>query len=208
MFEDFNRESRGVPLAAEGAHAVQETIAGSDGRRVSREEFAEVALACLQQLRRAACRLAGNVADADDLVQETYRLAFQHCRELRRVEHCGAWLRRILRRQAVTRLRRRLVAPRLLPLGEEQNRIPSASADEMTSHLALREVYAAIQALPPDLRLAVTLSEINGLPYAEIAAIAGCPIGTVRSRLARAKARLMAALRLQAEECGLGRARD
>lgn len=205
MLQQFIGKSvhRASRTAAPGE--TQHSIVGSQDQGVSREQFAEVAIACFQQLRRAAYRLAGNAADADDLVQETYRLAFQHCRELRRLDHCGAWLRRILKRQAVSRLRRQLAGPRLTLLDEDQ-RYASCPGD-MTSQIALREVYGAIQALPPDLRSALTLSEINGFRYAEIAAMTACPIGTVRSRIARARERLMASLRPHAEECGLVRER-
>ena len=207
MLQQFRRDVRSeAPVADTRGGADDSTTHPSDVRPVSREEFAAVAVACLRQLRRTALRLAGNAADADDLVQETYRLAFQHSRELRQVERCSAWLRRIMERQAVSRLRRQLAAPRLVLLrrGDIDQIGRSASPDaDPAAQVALREVYTAIQALPPDLRLALTLSELNGFRYDEIAAIAQCPLGTVRSRIARARARLMRTLAPHAEECGL-----
>jgi RNA polymerase sigma-70 factor, ECF subfamily len=170
-------------------------------------EFAEVALSYLNQLYGAARRLTGNAADADDLVQETYLLALQHYKELRSLAHCRAWLYRILHRQAVTRYRRRHARPGLLLVSEEADGsdqvTPDTLGDNPLEHVALQEIRDAIDALPSDLRIAVTLCDIEGFPYAEIAHITDCPVGTVRSRIARARAKLMTMLRANAEDCGI-----
>jgi RNA polymerase sigma-70 factor (ECF subfamily) len=174
----------------------------------SRDEFAEVAISYLNQLYGAARRLARGSADADDLVQETYHLAFEHYRELRSLAHCRAWLYRILHRQAVTRYRRRRSGPALVSIdcgGEDgaDLQVAASFADEALEHLSLQEVRAAIAALPPDLRTTVTLCDVDGFRYSEIAEILDCPVGTVRSRLARARARLMGELRGHAAESGI-----
>ena len=176
------------------------------------EEFAEVALSYLNQLYVAARRLAGNPADADDLIQETYQLAFQHYNELRSVAHCRAWLYRILHRQAVTRYRRQRSGPQLVLIdgGGDDGELaaPHAPFDgDLLEHISLQEVRNAIEALPADLRVAVTLCDIEGFTYAEIADITDTPVGTVRSRIARARAKLMRKLQTHAEECGIIRRR-
>jgi len=174
------------------------------------EEFAEVALSYLNQLYAAARRLTGNPADADDLVQETYQLAFQHYGELRSVAHCRAWLYRILHRQAVTRYRRQRSGPQLVLLDggadEGEHPTPHVAFDgDLLEHISLQEVRGAIESLPADLRIAVTLCDIEGFTYAEIADITDAPVGTVRSRIARARAKLMRKLQTHAEECGIRR---
>jgi RNA polymerase sigma-70 factor (ECF subfamily) len=177
---------------------------------VSQEEFTEVALSYLNQLHSAAQRFTRNPADADDLVQETYRLALQHYRDLRSLAHCRAWLYRILHRQAVTQYRRQRSGPALVLIdggADEDGEVTMLAAidSDLLEHVSLQEVRDAIESLPPELRVAVTLCDIEGFSYAEIADIVGCPMGTVRSRIARARAKLMLKLRTHAEECGIRR---
>jgi RNA polymerase sigma-70 factor (ECF subfamily) len=177
---------------------------------VAYDEFADVALSYLNQLYFAAQRLTGNSADADDIVQQTYELAFQHYGELRCLAHCRAWLYRILHRQAVTRYRRQSSGPQLVlvdgGIDDGEYARPQTPFDgDLLEHISLQEVRSAIEALPSDLRLAVTLCDIEGFTYAEIADITDTPVGTVRSRIARARAKLMRKLRTHAEECGIRR---
>lgn len=172
------------------------------------EEFTEVALSYLNQLCFAAQRCTRNGADADDLVQDTYHLALQHYRELRSLAHCRAWLYRILHRQAVTRYRRQRCGPPLVLIGggvdgNGEAELPAALDGDLLEYISLKEIRDAIEALPSELRVAVTLCDIEGFAYAEIAEITDCPVGTVRSRIARARARLMTKLRTHAEECGI-----
>lgn len=181
-----------------------------NSRLVPYDEFAEVALSYLNQLYFAARRLAGNSADADDLVQETYQLAFQHSGELRSLAHCRAWLYRILHRHAVTRYRRQRSGPQLVLVDggaddSEYARPQAPLTDDLLEHISLQEIRSAIEALPSDLRVAVTLCDIEGFTYAEIADITDSPGGTVRSRIARARAKLMRQLQTHAEECGIRR---
>jgi RNA polymerase sigma-70 factor (ECF subfamily) len=173
-------------------------------------EFTEVALSYLNQLYFAAQRLTRNSADADDLVQETYELAFQHYGELRSVAHCRAWLYRILHRQAVTRHRRQQAGPQLVLIdgGADDSEYPRSQNTldgDVLEKISLQEIRGAIDALPSDLRIAVTLCDIEGFTYAEIADITDTPVGTVRSRIARARGKLMRKLQTHAEECGIRR---
>ena len=173
-------------------------------------EFTEVALSYLNQLYSAAQRLTRNSADADDLVQETYELAFQHCGELRSLAHCRAWLYRILHRQAVTRYRRQHSGPQLVLIDggandSEYEKPQTAFDSDALEQISLQEIRSAIESLPPDLRIAVTLCDIEGFTYAEIADITETPVGTVRSRIARARAKLMRKLQTHAEDCGIRR---
>jgi RNA polymerase sigma-70 factor, ECF subfamily len=144
-------------------------------------------------------------------VQETYHLALQHYRELRSLAHCRPWLYRILHRQAVTRYRRQRSGPQLVLIeggvDEDGESAPPATLDnDPLEQISLQEIRGAIEALPSELRVAVTLCDIEGFSYAEIADITDCPVGTVRSRIARARAKLMTKLQTHAIECGLRRA--
>jgi RNA polymerase sigma-70 factor, ECF subfamily len=186
--------------------------ASPDPGTVPYAEFAEVALSYLQQLSSTARRVSANAADADDLVQETYLLALQHYRDLHSLAHCRAWLYRILHRQTVTRYRRLQSGPApALVLrsggtdgGEHSPRSDSCD-DNPFEQVSLQEIRNAIEALPAELRMAVSLRDIEGFTYAEIADLTDCPVGTVRSRIARARAKLMTALRAHAEDCGIRR---
>jgi RNA polymerase sigma-70 factor (ECF subfamily) len=174
------------------------------------EQFAEVALSYLNQLYAAGQRLCRQPADAEDLVQETYRLAFEHYRDLHNLAHCRAWLYRILHHQAVTQHRRQRCRPSLVLIDggvdDGDGGTPLATFDgDLLEQISLQEIRDAIAALPSDLRVAVTLCDMEGFTYAEIADIAGCPVGTVRSRIARARAKLTRRLQTHAEECGIRR---
>ena len=76
---------------------------------------------------------------------------------------------------------------------------------ELIERISLQEIRSAIDSLPAELRTAVTLCDIEGFSYAEIADITDNPVGTVRSRIARARAKLMRKLQVHAEECGIRR---
>ena len=176
---------------------------------ISYDDFAETALGCWNEIYFAARRSTRNSADADDLVQETYHLAFRNYRELRDLSKCRPWLHRILHRQAITRYRRQHAGPSVIADGAAlaEGGTPSTIADggDPAEHLSLREIRDAVDALPTDLRIALTLCDIEGFTYAEIANRTGCPVGTVRSRIARARAKLVIKLRPQAEAWGIRR---
>jgi RNA polymerase sigma-70 factor (ECF subfamily) len=171
------------------------------------DEFAEVALTYLNQLYITARRLTRNAVDAEDCVQETYRLAFEHYRELRSLAHCRAWMYRILQRQAVSQHRRDRQSSLVVIQGgagdEREIDLPAPVTDDAIERLSLQEIRGAIDALPADLRTAVTLCDIEGFSYEEIARITDAPVGTVRSRIARARAKLMTQLHGHAEACGI-----
>src|SRR5215471_11398229 len=157
-------------------------------------------------LYRAARALTGSVADAEDLVQDAYVKAFLAFREgeFRGMAACRAWLFRIMVNTFRDQYRRRLRQPTLeLLVLEEDAETAGNSAlasdapgpDLLAEASLLREaIDGAIQALPPEIRIVVTLFFIEEMKYREIAALADCPIGTVMSRIARGRQLLQAAL--------------
>jgi RNA polymerase sigma-70 factor (ECF subfamily) len=125
---------------------------------------------------------------ADDLAQETFLRAFRTLPSFRGDASAVTWLFTIARRVVAEELNRRCrhgqLIERLAP------RVQAEMADP-AGHVDLQSV---ISLLPPDRRLAFMLTQVFGLSYGEAAGICGCPVGTIRSRVARARTDLMAAL--------------
>jgi RNA polymerase sigma-70 factor (ECF subfamily) len=162
---------------------------------VRRASFRRLALEHLDAVHASASRLCGNPADAQDLVQETYRIAFERWMTLRDPAACRAWLLRILRNAWVDERRR---TRRLVPLvseADDEPAPPSAAPDSLAlARISLDRVRSALERLPAESRWLFSLRELDALAYDEIAQILEVPIGTVRSRLARLRAHLLAAV--------------
>lgn len=167
-----------------------------DTNQRSREEaFGRFVLPELEILTRVALLLTRNGADAEDLVQETLLSAFQGIDRFDGA-HPRAWLLTIMRNAEAKRHRRR--RPALLreteqPEGREGADLgPTADSAE---HVVIGRQFEAViaeclQALPLRHRQVVELVDINGLSYAEASGVIGVPVGTVMSRLHRARARI------------------
>lgn len=160
-----------------------------------RTRFEVQVLPHLDAAHRFARWLSGDAAEAEDLVQEAILRAFRGFERLRGGD-IKAWLLTIVRNCHATALeqrRRRVVVP--LPLEGERDAQaliaptvgPEGATIERDEGRALRRMLAA---LPQEQREALVLKELEDLSYREIARITGVPIGTVMSRLARARARL------------------
>jgi RNA polymerase sigma-70 factor, ECF subfamily len=132
---------------------------------------------------------------ADDLTQETYVRAWRALPDFRGDASARTWLLSIARRTCAdairSRVRRRRLRDRL-----SQRTVVAPKADE-AEHITLTAVIAQ---LAPARREAFTLTQVLGLSYADAAAICGCPIGTIRSRVARARADLIAAIALDTHD--------
>ena len=158
-----------------------------------RSIFRRLALSHLDLLYGAALRVTGSREQADDLVQETYRIAFERWRSLRDAAACRAWLLRILHNAHVDELRRRR---RLVSVEAEVLEIPDPRglADPERSGMArltLERLEEALGRLSEEARWLFLLREGEGLSYAELADIFDVPVGTIRSRLARLRGRLL-----------------
>lgn len=132
---------------------------------------------------RFLAHLAGRDA-ADDLTQETYLRAMDALPGFRGESSARTWLLTIARRTAVDRFRRDSVRPPHVPADDERLTVPDASARV--------EIDRMLASLDPSRREALVLTQLVGFSYAETADIVGVPIGTVRSRVARARAELVA----------------
>lgn len=138
-------------------------------------------------LYRYAYRLCGCAADADDLTQQTYLIAHEKLHQLRDPSSAKSWLCTILR-HAYLRLRNHQPLMKSLDQRNDAPRIESAASyDEEALQQALED-------LPEDYRSAVILYYFQELSYKEIADVLEIPLGTVMSRLSRAKSQLKSAL--------------
>jgi RNA polymerase sigma-70 factor (ECF subfamily) len=188
---------------------------------ISRTTFETQVLALLGRLQGVARRLTGNDADAEDLVAETVARAW---RSLSSLDHEGAfrgWIFRILHNTFIDECRRRRARPELdsgdcEQGGEdevqfsifEQMHQPfllwySNPEQEFLDKLLREDLEQALASLPEPHRMVVILSDLEDFTYAEIAETLDIPIGTVRSRLARARGALQKNLWAQANERGL-----
>jgi RNA polymerase sigma-70 factor (ECF subfamily) len=137
-----------------------------------------------------------NHAEAEDLVQETYLRAIQAMGRLRAGSNMKAWLFTILRNVWLNQLRKRRNGPQMIQIGVEDDAVgniaePSKDAHNLyVSKMEAEQVRAAIQELSLDFREIILLREYEELSYQEIAYVLDCPVGTVMSRLGRARARL------------------
>ena len=148
----------------------------------------------LPRLRRLARALTGHPADADDLVQVTLERALARAAQWRPDARLDAWVFGILRNAWLDELRARSRRQRTFVDEEAGAVVGEAGVERFVETLSLA---AAMGQLPPDQREAVALVLVEGLSYAEAAAVLEVPVGTVTSRLARGRAALQ---RLLGEE--------
>ena len=150
----------------------------------------------LDGLYSYAMVLSRNHAEAEDLVQETYVRAIQAMGRLRAGSNMKSWLFTILRNIWFNQLRKRRIAPQMVEIevGDDvANNIvePSKNSHDLyVSKMETEQVRTAIQELPVEFREIILLREYEELSYLEIASVLDCPVGTVMSRLGRARAKL------------------
>src|SRR5688572_17218348 len=140
-----------------------------------------------------SCVALGDRDSADDLTQETYLRAFGSLHRFENRSSVRTWLLSIARRVCAdavrTRRRRRLTLVR-----DDTDLENLSRADDADAVAEGASVDDLLTRLAPDRRVAFVLTQLLGLPYAEAAEVAGCPVGTIRSRVARARADLVDAL--------------
>jgi len=147
----------------------------------------DAVLAAVPSLRAFAISLSGNVDRADDLVQETLLRALVNIDSFEPGTNLSAWLFTILRNlfRSEYRKRRREVEDADGTYAESLKSQP-----EQEARVEFREFRAALSKLPPDQREALVLVGASGFSYEEAAGICGCAVGTIKSRVNRARTRL------------------
>jgi RNA polymerase sigma-70 factor (ECF subfamily) len=195
----LDRPHQYAPTASRPAgHDRMKADAGADHEKARR--FRDAALPHIDDAFTLARYLLRNVADAEDAVQECYLRAFRHF-DAYRGPAMKPWLLAILRNVCNAEFTRRSKyapadspveepATQVLPLWQEPDGSPETVLLRRQDDDTIRRLVAG---LPLPFREAIVLRELNDLSYQEIAEIAGVPVGTVMSRLARARSMLRAA---------------
>lgn len=186
-----------------------------------RESFREEALPHLDAVYRFALRLSGSPDRAQDLVQDTYYRAYRSWEQYTPGTRCKSWLFTICRNVFLRGRERNQRHDEIL--SEQAPEDPrtlsreapvfAASKDsdpegDFFRELVDDEVLEAIDELPEEYREAVVLSDLEGLPYAEVAEVLEVPVGTVKSRLFRGRRRLQEQLYDYAVSMGYTAPRD
>ncbi len=154
---------------------------------LSRTRFVDKLLAELPSLLRVARRLTRTEADAEDLVQSTVVRAIERQGDLRDERKLRAWLLTVQRSVHLNSARGLRARLEVIEGGETMPEPQGNLETEILDRSFEGKVMDALEALPEQLRDALLLREIEELSYEEIARIQGCPVGTVRSRLSRAR---------------------
>ncbi len=176
------------------------------GQQRNREaRFEALVLPHLDVLHYAAVRLTRDESTAEDLVQETFLRAYRALHQLTQEESSRAWLMKIMTNIWLNQLQKRGREGMTLDIDEldlspqESPQWGQQSLHETPDLAATRKQFCedvdrALQQLPESFRIVVMLADVEGLSYKEIAATLQCPIGTVMSRLYRARQLLRKAL--------------
>lgn len=181
---------------------VERTVAGDQ------KAFELLVLKYQRRIERLIGRMVRDVDLVEDIAQETFIRAYRALAQFRGEAQFYTWLYRIAvntAKKTLGDLKRDPLVPESALRGGDDDDETSGVENELTSAetpetvLAAKEiaatVNAAMEALPEELRQAVTLREIEGLSYEEIAELMNCPIGTVRSRIFRARESIAQRLR-------------
>lgn len=180
-----------------------------------RQELEAEALTYIDSLYRTALRMTRNPADAEDLVQEAYLRAFRSLHQFRPGTNLRAWIFRILTNAYINEYRKRTRRPTRASLDELEDfylydhlvdsGVQPASErpeDVVIEQISTDDVINSLDELSEDFRNVVLLADVEGFSYREIAEILDIPIGTVMSRLYRARRRLQKLLYEFAVESG------
>lgn len=188
-------ESRGAPLDPDRA-AVDDARAGDAGA------FEGLVLRYQARIVNYASALVHDAGAAEDVAQETFVRAWRGLGRFRGESAFKTWLYRIATNVARTHLDRRgrqgRIADRSLDDEDEALQagdVPSPAPDAETSLVTREAIDSALAELPEELRTALVLRDVEGLDYKEIAGVTGAPLGTVESRIFRARRHMRTLLR-------------
>ncbi len=156
------------------------------------DDFAKALTAQLPALRRYAQVLIGNKAAADDLVQDCIERALRQSAKLEHLQRIGGWLRSILHNLHIDELRRKRRQGGTVELADVENSLMAVAPARDTA--AALDLHRAMSTLSLEHRQILLLVGLEGLNYKEVAEELAVPLGTVMSRLARARERLRFAL--------------
>jgi RNA polymerase sigma-70 factor (ECF subfamily) len=189
-------------------------MASTSDTGAKRSRFEAAALPCARSLYNTALRLTHRPEDAKDLVQETFLRAYRTFESFVEGTNSKAWLFTILYSIFINAYRKKQREPQGLSIEELEERYhvwleatdaqanPLVAAQGSERPWTSEEVEAALRQLPESFRSAVLMVDLEELSYEEAAAALACPVGTLRSRLYRARRLLFAALQGYARQTG------
>ncbi len=178
------------------------------------QRFEEEFMPFHNALYNFALRLARDEDEASDLVQETYLKAYRFFDSYEQGTNAKAWLFRILKNSFINEFRRKSKRPAQVDYNDVENYYNSEDTDsDITTDLRQSsvadmigdEIAGALNSLDVDFRTIIILCDLEGFTYEELSKILDIPIGTVRSRLHRARNLLKEKLREYGKEMGYGK---
>jgi RNA polymerase sigma-70 factor (ECF subfamily) len=191
----------------EELQAIQ-TYSDLEKHRVFEKEF----MPHIDSMYNFAFRLTNDEDDANDLVQDTYLKAFRFINSFSQGTNAKAWLFRILKNSFINDFRKKSKEPAKVDYQDVETTYNSEEDAETNQTVDLRvesvqdligdEIANALNALPVDFRTVIILCDVEGFTYEEMAKILDIPIGTVRSRLHRARMLLKEKLKSYAKSLG------
>ncbi len=165
--------------------------------------FESAAMPHLNEIYRTAVHMVGDRARADDVVQDVYLQAWKSFDRFEMGTNCRAWLFRILL-NSVHHYRRKWFDARVVKDGEEVLEMAEAAPGPLPVEISDKDILAALERIPADYRDVVLLADVEEFAYKEVASILSIPIGTVMSRLSRARKLLRRELSAVAGGYGIG----
>jgi RNA polymerase sigma-70 factor (ECF subfamily) len=174
---------------------VDETLV-AEAARGNREAFDELVRRYHTRMFQLVRILTSGDEESEDLVQDTFVRAYRAVAQFRGESTFRTWLHRIalnvVRSHVTRRSGRRDRAPLVEDRADEESAVARLASTEDLENAVVRRrmIDQALAQLPPDMRLLITLRDVQGLEYREIATITGLPIGTVESRIFRGRRRL------------------
>jgi RNA polymerase sigma-70 factor (ECF subfamily) len=176
-----------------------------DSNEITAWDFSSARLPYYNQLFKTALRMTRSVAEAEDLLQDTYLKAYRYYDGFAEGTNLKAWLFRIMKNNFINTYRKRKAVPQHVEIDELRDtgdelsaaelRLGDAGPESVTVEEEMdADVERAINTLPHDYRMALLLVDIQGHTYQEVADMLAVPVGTVMSRLYRARTKIEKAL--------------
>jgi RNA polymerase sigma-70 factor (ECF subfamily) len=171
---------------------------------ITPEIFEAEAMHHINDLYRTASRLTMNQTDADDLVQETFMQAWKSFGHYELGTNCRAWLYKILFNKFDHYRRKKYTQSKYVQEADDFVFLNTTYAAPISEQVTDEEILAALDKLPEHYRSVVLLADVHEFDYKEVAEVLEIPIGTVMSRLSRARGQLKKSLTAVAHEYGIG----
>lgn len=185
------------------------------GSKSQLESFQKEALVHLDALFGSALKMSRSEAEAEDLVQETFLRAYRSYHRFEKGTNCKAWLFRIMTNIYINKYNRQRCGPDIIRYddicdyyipashgGSDYVQNPNYDVDWIFANLLDDDVKELLRDLPEEFRMSIILSDIQGFTYSDVAELTNVKIGTVKSRLFRARRKLQKGLLGWAEANG------